>query len=188
MIITFLFFQQSLGINAFEYSAHFLKYKNVSNQLPSNIQGRKAGQRWNPCVTSFKSSSITLTQLRVLTQEPPTPPGYGKSALDVIGLPLLTFAMIPLSLMFIDSKTVEIALISSDSYVEQAENIIQVADTRLSSIQFMESPSISTTIIGWNDSYDAEFDSNSLANYDTSINNSYEEPIIRYADSRDGAI
>lgn len=51
----------------------------------------------------FSTTNRPLTRLSVTTKEPPSPPGQGKSALDLIALPLMVASAIPVMLLMLHS-------------------------------------------------------------------------------------
>lgn len=53
--------------------------------------------------TPFSTVNRPSSRLNVTTKEPPSPPGQGKSALDLIALPLMVASAIPVMLLMIHS-------------------------------------------------------------------------------------
>lgn len=102
---------------------------------------------------------LSYTRLNVTTKNPPEPPGHGKSALDLILLPLLTVALIPVVLLVTDVKSIEISVVSKGSSNESliTGSSIQTADATSNPINFIGSSITSTGIGSDNDyRYDSE--------------------------------
>jgi hypothetical protein len=102
---------------------------------------------------------LSYTRLNVTTKNPPEPPGHGKSVLDIILLPLLTVALIPVVLLVTDVNSIEISVVSKESSNESliSGRSIQTTDATINPINFKGSSNISTGIESDNDyRYDSE--------------------------------
>lgn len=109
------------------------------------------------------NSLLSFTRLNVTTKQPPEPPGHGKSALDIILLPLLTVALIPAVLLATDVKSIEISIVSKDATNESlimTGSSIQTADATINPMDFMGS-SITSTGMDGNYAYLYDYDSSS---------------------------